>query len=157
MINKSINLFGAGDSIIEAPATLTAFQFPESTKWWEPVVFAYGGTADGSYIITGTDVVDVTISGFEVDGLDREPGSGHRAAGILLRNADGLVSNNVVRNMLINGSETFGIIAYGIQLLRLIVITSAAGLAVVLLQMVMQERMLIPLPRLQTTPLLVLV
>ena len=42
VINKSLALQGNGDPTIIAPESLSAFKLPESSKWWEPVVFAFG-------------------------------------------------------------------------------------------------------------------
>jgi len=113
VINKSLTLQGSGTPTVQAPASPAAYKFPESSAWWEPVVFAFGGTADAGGNISGTEVVSVTISGFVVDGNDRAPSSGKRSAGILLRNADATVTGNTVRRMYVDGAETFGIIAYG--------------------------------------------
>jgi parallel beta-helix repeat protein len=110
VINKSLTLQGTGNPVIKAPDSPTAFTFPESGASWEPVVFAFGGTL-GETNITGTDTIQVAISGFTVDGSAREPT--WRSAGILLRNAEGTISGNTVQNMYVNGKETFGIVAYG--------------------------------------------
>jgi len=76
-------------------------------------VFAFGGTADSAtpHNITGSETVQATISGFTVDGNNRVPTG--RSAGILLRNVEGTISNNTVRNMYFGEQETFGIVAYG--------------------------------------------
>ena len=113
IVNKSLSLVGTGAPVITPPTSAVAYIYPETGKWWEPVVFAYGGTADVSNVITGSDTITFNMSGFIVDGADRVPGSGHRTAGILLRNVDGVISYNTVENMLIDGFETFGIIAQG--------------------------------------------
>jgi parallel beta-helix repeat protein len=115
IINKSLTLQGTDNPIIIAPSSPISFKFSESSKTWEPVVFAFGGTADGtatSQNITGTGTIQVTISGFTVDGNDRVP-TANRSAGILLRNANGTISNNTIKNMSIDGKETFGIVANG--------------------------------------------
>ena len=114
VINKNLTLQGAGaaNTTIKAPSSPTAFTFTESgAKTWQPVVFAFGGTANAEHNITGTGTIQVDISGFTVDGNDREPSQ--RSAGILLRNIEGTISNNTVQNMLIDGKETFGIVAQG--------------------------------------------
>jgi len=110
VIDKNLTLQGTGDPVITAPGSPAAFTFPESSKQWEPVVFAFGGTNDGGSI-SGAGTITVDISGFTVDGNDRVPTG--RSAGILLRNAGGTISGNTVQNMSIDGKETFGIIAYG--------------------------------------------
>ncbi|MFA5618654.1 MAG: hypothetical protein WDK95_17730, partial [Syntrophorhabdaceae bacterium] len=70
VINKSLTLQGTGNPVIKAPDSPTAFTFPESGASWEPVVFAFGGTL-GETNITGTDTIQVAISGFTVDGSAR--------------------------------------------------------------------------------------
>ncbi|MBC7255290.1 MAG: right-handed parallel beta-helix repeat-containing protein, partial [Chloroflexi bacterium] len=112
VINKDLTLVGASGATIKAPASPSAFKFPESSAWWEPVVIAFGGTEAGGEI-SGSDVVQVDISGFTVDGNDRAPTSGYRSAGILLRNVQGTIASNTVQNMHVDGAQTFGIIAYG--------------------------------------------
>ena len=111
VINESLTLQGAGDPIIKAPDSSVAFSFTESTKSWEPVVFAFGGTETGG-VISGTETITVTISGFTIDGNNHVP-TADRSAGILLRNAKGDILNNTVQNMSIDGKETYGIAAYG--------------------------------------------
>jgi len=110
VINKDLTLQGIGDPVIKVPASPAAFTFPESSKSWEPVVFAFGGTEVGGSI-SGSDTITVDISGFTIDGNDRVPTQ--RSAGILLRNAGGTISDNTAQNMSINGKETFGIMVYG--------------------------------------------
>jgi len=116
VINKDLVLQGVGNPVILAPDSPAAFTFPESSKAWEPVVFAYGGTDepdDGSRDISGHTTIQVDILGLTVDGNDRTPGSKRRAAGILFRNVSGRVEGNVIRNMNIDGQETFGVIIHG--------------------------------------------
>jgi parallel beta-helix repeat protein len=110
VINKSLTLEGVGDPVIKAPDSPAAFTFPENSKQWEPVVFAFGGTEVGGSI-SGSDTITVDISGFTVDGNNRVPTQ--CSAGIFLRNAGGTISDNTVQNMSINGKETFGVAAYG--------------------------------------------
>jgi len=115
IINKDLTLQGSGNPTIKAPSSPAAFKFPESSKWWEPVVFAFGGTANPAGEISGAGQVTVNISGLVVDGDDRVPTSGCRSAGVLLRNvvSTSSISSNTVQNMYIDSAETFGIIAYG--------------------------------------------
>jgi parallel beta-helix repeat protein len=110
VINKNLTLHGMGNPVIKAPDSPVIFTFSESSKQWEPVVFAFGGT-ETSGNVSGEDTIAVTITGFTVDGNNREPDQ--RSAGILLRNINGIISNNTVRNMLIDGKETFGIVVHG--------------------------------------------
>jgi len=111
LISKSIILHGESGAVISSPDARNTYTFDESSKTWEPIIFAYGGTMTESDV-SGPDVIDVDIIGLEVDGEDKVPSS-DRYAGILLRNVDGVISDNVVREMLVDGKETFCIIAYG--------------------------------------------
>jgi len=119
IINKSLTLSGSGTPTIIAPGTLQSFKFPEATNIWEPVVLAYGGTADGSGNVTGTGTVNVSITGFVVDGNNRVPTSNYYSAGILLRNVQvdqtitSTISQNEVKNMYIGNPLTFGIFVLG--------------------------------------------
>jgi hypothetical protein len=113
VINKDLVLHGIDSPVIEAPGDPTDYEIPESTgSTWEPIVFAFGGTEAGG-TITGSGVVDVSVSGFSVDGRDRDPGA--RAVGIFFRNvqSSGGITNNDVHSMGVGGKETFGILAYG--------------------------------------------
>lgn len=109
------NARGATPTIV-APASPAQFTIAESGATWEPVVFAYGGSESGG-AVTGSGTVDVSISGFTVDGNDRTDGT--RPVGVLLRNvrsdqsSHAGVESNVVENMGVGGRETFGILVYG--------------------------------------------
>lgn len=111
VINKHLNLVGFDTPEIIAPTSMQRFSPAETSSNWYPVVIAFGGT-ETTGNISGTDVVDVNITGFDINGNDRNPGS-NRSTGILLRNVDGEVSGNTVRDMLVSNRETFGIIVYG--------------------------------------------
>jgi len=113
VIGKGLVISGSPGAVILAPTTPGQYRIAESSKWWEPVVFVYGGTDDGTGTISGPEVVDVDISGLTIDGNDRVPTSGRRSAGMLLRNVDGTISGNTVGNMNIDGQETFGIMVCG--------------------------------------------
>ena len=113
VINKDLVLQGVGNPVITAPDSPAAFSYPESSKTWEPVVFAFGGTADENGVISGDGTVSVEIVGLTVDGADRAPTSGCRSAGVLLRNVVGRIEDCTVRNMSIDGAETFGVIVQG--------------------------------------------
>jgi parallel beta-helix repeat protein len=117
VINKNLTLSGTGNPMIKAPASPNGYKFPEGAgNTWDPIVLAFGGTADGSFNITGTGQVTVNISGITVDGNDRIPSVlTRRAVGILYRNVLGGVTHCTVQNM--GYSTTFGlswgIMAYG--------------------------------------------
>ncbi|MBU1050475.1 right-handed parallel beta-helix repeat-containing protein, partial [Candidatus Bipolaricaulota bacterium] len=111
VVGGDLILTGTPGAIILAPTTPGKFKISESTATWEPVVFLYGGTDDGSGNISGAEISLIDIRGLVVDGNDRTPTD--RSAGILLRNVAGTVADNTVQNMNIDGKQTFGIIVYG--------------------------------------------
>lgn len=110
VVNKDLSLRGVDGPVIEAPADPADFTIPESGPTWEPIVFAFGGTAPGG-AVSGAGVVEVDVTGFEVDGRDRQPNG--RGVGIFYRNAEGSISGNDVHSMGVGGRETMGILAYG--------------------------------------------
>lgn len=113
VINKSLSLKSAADGspTIEPADSPEAFTIVESGPTWEPMVFAYGGTESGGDV-SGSETVDVTLSGFTLDGVGEQPDARRKPA-VLYRNASGAVSDNIVENMGVGGKETFGILAYG--------------------------------------------
>jgi parallel beta-helix repeat protein len=117
VINKDLTLSGTGNPVIKAPASPTGYKFPEGdTNTWDPIVLVFGGTADGSFNITGTGQVTVNISGITVDGNARIPSpTSRRAVGILYRNVVGGVTHSTVQNMgySTSGINSWGIMAYG--------------------------------------------
>lgn len=107
LIEKDLTLQAiAGTPIIKAPpsGTRTTYTIPESTATWDPIVFARG---------IGTAVVNVSISGFEVDGQSNYGSTSTRYVGVLYRNVAGAISNNVVKDLGHDGTQTFGILVYG--------------------------------------------
>ena len=118
IVNTSVSLQADPTGVeIRSPAvSQSGFKFAESSSNWEPIVFAYGGEKDVvSGVIFGTTVIDFIMRGFLINGMDDDPASLNRKAGILLRNVDGTITKNTVENisLLSTGFETFGIIAYG--------------------------------------------
>lgn len=116
VIDEDLTLRGVDDPTIRMPADPGQFTIPETGAQWAPVVIAYGGTEAGG-TVSGADTIDVTLTGFEIDG-DGHESAGYRAVAIFLRNVTGTVSKQSVVNMGIGGGETFGIIAYGDSDLR---------------------------------------
>lgn len=114
LIDKDLDLEGR-DTTIEHPDSPDAFTIPESGPTWEPTIFAYGGSESGGEV-TGTGTVDVSVSGFEIDGRGLQPDARRKPA-ILYRNVKSndktRVENNVIERMGVGGKETFGILAYG--------------------------------------------
>ena len=105
-ITKSLTLRGISSShkpVIQAPpaASRTTYVIPESTRVFDPIVFANGGS-------TG---ITVTIDNFEIDGLN--DGGTNTFCGILFRNVTGTISNNDIHSLKGTGQETMGILMYG--------------------------------------------
>ena len=113
VVNKSVTLRNKkGESpTIEPAASPQAFTIPESGPSWEPLVFAFGGSESGG-AVSGSGTVDVSVSGFTIDGDGTQPAA-NRKPGVLYRNASGTVADNTVQNMGVGGRETFGVLAYG--------------------------------------------
>ncbi len=112
IVGKDLEIAGAGaGATILAPTTPGKYKIAESTATWEPVIFLYGGTDDGSGNVSGAAVSNIDIHDLTVDGNDRTPTD--RSAGMLLRNVAGTIAGNTVQNMNIDGKQTFGVIVYG--------------------------------------------
>lgn len=116
-IDKDLKLTNADGATptIRLPANPSSYTIAESGASWEPVVFAYGGSMSGG-AVSGTDTVSVCVSGFTIDGDDRNPAD--RAVGILYRNVSGapsksVIQDNTVENMHVGGRQTFGVMIYG--------------------------------------------
>lgn len=114
VVNKDLVLRGE-DATIAHPDSAASFTIPESGPNWEPTVFAYGGSESGG-AVSGSGTVDVSISGFEIDGRDRQPAARRKPA-ILLRNVSApdkvRIEQNEIYNVGVGGKATFGILAYG--------------------------------------------
>jgi len=105
-ITKSLSLLGIALSpkpVITAPpaATRTTYTIPESSRTFDPIVFADGGS--------GT--ISITIDNFEIDG--NNDGGSNTFCGILCRQTTGTISNNDLHSLRGTGQETMGIIIYG--------------------------------------------
>ncbi|MEW6015685.1 MAG: right-handed parallel beta-helix repeat-containing protein [Candidatus Zixiibacteriota bacterium] len=115
IINKSVSIVGSGNPVLNPPATpLATFTLAENPAVFEPIVFAYGGTDDGSGSISGSATIEITFSGFEIDG--NNAGAVNRFTAILLRNCrNSIVEGNRIYEMLYSSGlpMTFGILAYG--------------------------------------------
>jgi len=113
IVGKDLEIAGAGaGATVVAPTTPAKYRIAESgSTTWEPVIFLFGGTDDGSGNISGATIANIDIHDLTVDGTGRVPTD--RSAGMLLRNIAGTIANNTVQNMNIDGKETFGIIVYG--------------------------------------------
>ncbi len=111
-INKDLTLSGAPGATIRKPSGDVYYKLPDegTTKSFRPIVLAYGGSITGgdgtsaatAYTIQGTGTVNVTLSGFDIDGTNAWTGaiSSNFADGILLRNVIGTVSSNTIHDML---------------------------------------------------------
>ena len=76
IVNKNLNLIGVVENldkpIIKKPNIFNIFKIPEQTvvvqnNFWEPLIFAFGGSVDASGNISGSDTIDFNISNFIID------------------------------------------------------------------------------------------
>ncbi|MCK5828195.1 right-handed parallel beta-helix repeat-containing protein, partial [Candidatus Bipolaricaulota bacterium] len=115
-IEGDATVSGVGTTTLMSPGS-TSVTIAESSRTWDPIVFAYGGTMDASNHVSGAATIQAQVSGFEIDGQNSAV-SGKRFVGILLRNVDGEVSDNSLHDLYDadgkgDGPETFGILVYG--------------------------------------------
>lgn len=116
LVDKDLDLEANGATIEHPdPGTAAAFTIAESGPTWEPTVFAYGGNVSGG-TVGGPGTVDVSLSGFTIDGRDVQPDARRKPA-VLYRNVKSgdkaRVEDNVITDVGVGGKETFGILAYG--------------------------------------------
>jgi len=110
-ISKSLNLVGVGNPSIVRVASPSSYSVAESSKIFEPIIFVYGGTLS-SGLVSGAGQVEVSVSGFDIDGNNSST-SGKRSVAILSRNMNGDISGNNIHDMHISINETFGVVVYG--------------------------------------------
>jgi len=115
LIDKDIALVGSGDPIIEPPVDpLVEYTIEESGRTFYPMLFAYGGTDDGTGYVSGSGTITADISGFEFDGNNSATTTSFVA--MLLRNC---VSSTIYDNdfyellQVAPNPQTFGIMVYG--------------------------------------------
>lgn len=115
IINKDLEIRGREGATVEAPDEMAAFTIDESPPQFEPIVFAYGGSVGDGHV-SGSETVDVSITGLEVDGRDLQPDV-RRKVGVFYRNVRGngrtAIENTTVSAMGVGGRETMGILVYG--------------------------------------------
>jgi len=119
VINKSLTLEGTGNPVVQPPAVLasalTVFNIEESSRNFYPMLFAYGGTDDGSGYISGTETIEFNISGFDFDGNNSATTS--QFAAMLIRNClnSEISDNDLYEIYKADGynPETGGIMVYG--------------------------------------------
>jgi hypothetical protein len=111
-INKDLTLSGETGAIIQKPSGDVYYKLPDegTTKSFRPIVFAYGGsitdgdgtTAATAYTVQGTGTVNVTVSGFNINGNNAWTGanSSNYADAILFRNVVGTITANSIDDML---------------------------------------------------------
>jgi parallel beta-helix repeat protein/predicted outer membrane repeat protein len=120
-INKSLTLQGTGQpAIYPQSGPLQTYTIPESGARFEPVIFAFGGTNDGAGNISGSGTINVTLTGFNIDG--NNSGTVNRFVGILARNCqNSLVDFNNIYEMLYSSGmpQTSGILIYGNSNIRI--------------------------------------
>jgi len=118
-INKNVNLLGKGNPIIKCPATPEDAYIQESSHYFEYIIGVFGGTYNtGEDKWEGAGTINVSISGFEIDGQNNGTGTPHYFVGVLWRNATGKFRNCSIHNMYGpsgdgSGEQTFGILVYG--------------------------------------------
>jgi|GEM_PF-1628768 parallel beta-helix repeat protein len=116
IIAKNVTVSGAtGATIVPPTGGLYAYTIPESGATFYPMLFAYGGTDNGSGYVSGTATIEAKIMGMVFDG--NNSGTVSRFVGTLMRNCLGQskVSGNEYRELLFasGNPETFGIMVYG--------------------------------------------
>lgn len=119
VVNKSVTLTGEPGAVIQKPTGDVYYKLPDegTAKSFRPILLAYGGSitaGDGAspataYVIQGSGTVNVTISGFHIDGRDAWTGatSSNFADGVLLRNVVGTLSGMTIDNMLFTDTNQF--------------------------------------------------
>ncbi len=116
IIDKTLTLIGNPGPKIVAPDIRNTYTIPESSRTFDPIIFAYGGTESGG-AVSGSGTISVSVSGFEIDGGNKAIAS--TFVGILYRNVNpGTISENTLHSLYDadgegDGPETIGIIAYG--------------------------------------------
>jgi len=116
LINTGIVLQGEPGASIKSPGSQT-YTIAESSKTFDPIIFAYGGTMVGSHV-SGLGVINTDVKDLDIDGQNNAQAHPVRLVGILYRNVDGEISGNTIHDMYDadgegNGPETFGILVYG--------------------------------------------
>lgn len=89
LIDKDLTLKGENGATIEALDSLPTYKLAESGSNWAPMVFAYGGNISNG-IVSGSEIVDVNISGLKFDGRGNNGQPGRKNA-VLYRNVGGLL------------------------------------------------------------------
>lgn len=119
LANKDLHLRGREGATLEAPDSMDTFQIVESLSTWAPVLFAYGGGVSSGEV-SGSEVVDVDVTGLTVDGRGDTSQSGRKTA-VLFRNVGrtdpARVAGNDVVDLGVPG-DTIGIVAYGDSTVR---------------------------------------
>lgn len=115
-IDEDLVLQGEPGASIKAPGSQT-YTIAESSRTWDPIIFAYGGTMVGNHV-SGPGVINADVKGLDVDGQNNAQAAPVRFVGILYRNVDGEISGNTIHDLYDadgegNGPETFGILIYG--------------------------------------------
>ncbi|MFW5905314.1 MAG: right-handed parallel beta-helix repeat-containing protein [archaeon] len=112
IIDRSLTLQGADGATILGPSARESFSIPEDDdRELEPVVFAYGGQVDSDSEITGSDTIDLDVSGLTIDGQDRSFETTY--FGLALRNVHGTVTDTVIERMTTGNGQSGGISVYG--------------------------------------------
>lgn len=114
LIDKDLDIEGRNGATVEAIDQLDTYNLVESGSTWAPMIFAYGGSLDDGEV-SGSETIDVNISGLELDGRG-DTGQSGRKTGILYRNVGGSSQSDIVNNAVSDigtPGPTIGIVAYG--------------------------------------------
>jgi parallel beta-helix repeat protein len=116
IIDKDLVVTSGSTPKIVAPAFLDTFTFDESGDEWQPIVVAYGGVETNGHV-SGFGTVEVSFTGFEIDGGNKA--AGEMFAGILLRNVNSGTIEDISMHSLFDddgkgdGVKTVGIAVHG--------------------------------------------
>jgi parallel beta-helix repeat protein len=109
VVDRDLTITGWPGATIAAPGQQDreTFTIPETGRDLDPIVFAFGGNRDGQNNVSGPGTTALELTGFTIDGQDRPFNGTYQ--GLLLRNVNGLVEDNVVENMTTGNGVSGGI------------------------------------------------
>ncbi len=115
VIGKDVQLVGTGAPVVVPPTGgVQGYTIEESGALLYPMLFAYGGTDDGTGSITGPETISLTVSGFAIDHGNTV--ANNRTVGALFRNCNtATISDNEVYGLLpgTGNPQTLGVAVYG--------------------------------------------
>jgi len=120
IVGKSLSLIAPDGATLICPSSPHDVTIAESpSEIYEYGIGLFGGTYNPSNdTVWGNSTISVKLQGFTIDANNHDPSD--RWSSILCRNintaeCDGIseINNNTLKNIYVDGDETFGIIAYG--------------------------------------------